>query len=166
MARYTCSYNHESVQVEANTKEAAAFKAHDDLVQCNGMRGFIDLDDIEVLELKPVGIDHTGNWTAEQHVIDMQYSHEEIAMIARLGSMDEAEEAADMTAEQRAAVVAYCQAQSKVFTSKNYSIELVDGQFVLVHPTSGNEVFDSFEELVEAHPICEEARVFFFCEAE
>lgn len=49
------------------------------------------------------------------------------------------------------------------FSGKNYSIESNDeGQFVLVHPVSENETFDSFEELVEAHPVCEEAREFFF----
>jgi hypothetical protein len=48
------------------------------------------------------------------------------------------------------------------FSGKNYSIELVEGQFVLVHPVSENETFDSFEELVESHPVCEEAREFFF----
>lgn len=116
-----------------------------------------------------VGIDHTGNWTAEQHVIDMQYSHEEIATIARLGNMDQAEEAADMSPEQRAAVVAYCKSESRhdeqVFRRNNYCIELAaSGQFVLIHPVSEDETFDSFEELVEAHPVCEEARNFFFGE--
>jgi len=49
------------------------------------------------------------------------------------------------------------------FTGSNYSIETTeDGQFVLIHPTSENETFDSFEELVESHPICEEARSCFF----
>ena len=49
------------------------------------------------------------------------------------------------------------------FSGKNYSIEQTeDHQFVLVHPASENETFDSFEELVEAHPICEESRNFFF----
>lgn len=49
------------------------------------------------------------------------------------------------------------------FSGKNYSIEANDeGQFVLVHPVSENETFDSFDELVEAHPVCEEAREFFF----
>lgn len=47
------------------------------------------------------------------------------------------------------------------FIGKNYSIETTtEMQFVLVHPVSKNETFDSFEELVEAHPICEEARFF------
>ena len=53
-------------------------------------------------------------------------------------------------------------ATTTVFSGKNYSVELLDGQFVLVHPVNGNEVFDSFEELVSAHPICEESRQFFF----
>lgn len=52
-----------------------------------------------------------------------------------------------------------------VFSGKNYSIELDEGLFVLINWTSANETFDSFEELVGAHPICEEARSFFFEEA-
>ena len=49
------------------------------------------------------------------------------------------------------------------FSGKNYSIETNDiGQVILVHPVSENEIFDSFEELVESHPVCEESRVFFF----
>ncbi len=48
------------------------------------------------------------------------------------------------------------------FESDNYSIELVDNQFILVTPVSEDELFDSFEELVEAHPDCEESREFFF----
>jgi hypothetical protein len=50
------------------------------------------------------------------------------------------------------------------FSGNNYSIELIDGQFVLEHPVSENQVFDSFDELVEAHPVCEESRKFFFGE--
>lgn len=50
------------------------------------------------------------------------------------------------------------------FTGKNYSIELVDGMFVLDTPATDTERFDSFEELSEAHPVCEEAREFFFGE--
>ncbi len=61
------------------------------------------------------------------------------------------------------------------FSGKNYSIKSTDGtevvngnecyehQFILSQP-QGTEVFDSFEELVEAHPVCEEARDFFFGE--
>ena len=52
---------------------------------------------------------------------------------------------------------------NETFTAKNYSIELVNNQFVLVHPVSEDETFDSFEELVESHPVCEEARAFFGC---
>ena len=48
------------------------------------------------------------------------------------------------------------------FSGKNYSIEYVEDQFVLSHPVSEDETFDSFEELVESHPVCEEAREFFF----
>ena len=48
------------------------------------------------------------------------------------------------------------------FDGTNYSVELNDqGQFVLVHPVSENETFDSFNEMVESHPVCEEAREFF-----
>jgi hypothetical protein len=55
------------------------------------------------------------------------------------------------------------------FTGKNYSITVADGtetinghecysgQLIITHP-QGTEVFDTFQELVEAHPICEEAR--------
>lgn len=56
---------------------------------------------------------------------------------------------------------------SNTFTGKNYSIETsTDGQFVLIHPVSENETYDAFEELVDSHPICEEAREFFFGEEE
>jgi hypothetical protein len=48
------------------------------------------------------------------------------------------------------------------FNGKNYSIEATETEFVLVHPVSENETFASFDELVESHPICEEARDFFF----
>lgn len=47
------------------------------------------------------------------------------------------------------------------FSGKNYSIEAVDDQLVISHP-QGTETFDTFQELVESHPICEEAREFFF----
>jgi aromatic ring-cleaving dioxygenase len=48
------------------------------------------------------------------------------------------------------------------FNGTNYSVKLNDqGQFVLVHPVSENETFDSFDEMVESHPVCEEAREFF-----
>ena len=55
------------------------------------------------------------------------------------------------------------------FTGKNYSITVADGtetingndcysgQLIITHP-QGTEVFDTFQELVEAHPVCEEAR--------
>lgn len=57
----------------------------------------------------------------------------------------------------------YLSENSEVFSGKNYSIEYKnDGQFVLVGPVSENETFDSFDELVESHPVCEEAREFFF----
>ena len=49
-----------------------------------------------------------------------------------------------------------------MFSGKNYDVELVDNQFVLVHPVSEDEVFDSFEDLVQSHPMCEEAREYFF----
>ena len=55
-----------------------------------------------------IGIDHTGVWTAAQFVIDMQYTLDDVQTIAELGSMDAAEEAAELTIEQRAEVVAYC----------------------------------------------------------
>jgi hypothetical protein len=57
----------------------------------------------------------------------------------------------------------------KRFKGKNYSITVADGtetinghecysgQLIITHP-QGTEVFDTFQELVEAHPICEEAR--------
>jgi len=49
------------------------------------------------------------------------------------------------------------------FTGKNYSIETNrEFQFVLIHPVGENELFDSFDKLVEAHPLCEECRLFFF----
>jgi hypothetical protein len=49
------------------------------------------------------------------------------------------------------------------FIGNNYSIEAQsNGDFLLVHPVSENETFGSFEELVEAHPVCEESREFFF----
>lgn len=42
------------------------------------------------------------------------------------------------------------------FNGKNYSIETTDaGQFVLIHPVSENETFDSLLELLEAHPVCD-----------
>ena len=59
------------------------------------------------------GIDHTGTWTAEQFVIDMQYTLDDVQMIAELGNMDAAEEAAELSGEQRAEVVAYCKEQVK-----------------------------------------------------
>ena len=49
------------------------------------------------------------------------------------------------------------------FTGKNYSIEATENsQFMLIHPVGENELFDSFDELVESHPLCEESRSFFF----
>ena len=54
-------------------------------------------------------------------------------------------------------------ANKETFVDKNYSIELnEEKQFVLVHPVSEDETYDSFDELSEANPICEEARAFFF----
>lgn len=50
---------------------------------------------------------------------------------------------------------------NETFTGKNYSIELSNNQFLLIHPVSEDELYDSFEELVESNPICEEAREFF-----
>lgn len=50
-----------------------------------------------------------------------------------------------------------------VFIGKAYNIELNENnQFVLVHPVGEDEVYDSFDELAEENPICEEARSFFF----
>lgn len=43
-----------------------------------------------------------------------------------------------------------------------YSVRCEDGQFTLIHPVNEDEVFDSFEELVESHPVCEKSRSFFF----
>ena len=55
------------------------------------------------------------------------------------------------------------------FTGKNYTITVADGteiinghecyagQLIIEHP-QGTEVFDTFAELVEAHPVCEESR--------
>ena len=60
---------------------------------------------------KAIGTDYTGTWTAAQFVIDMQYSLDDVQTIAELGNMDQAEEAKDLTTEQRAAVVAYCTSQ-------------------------------------------------------
>jgi len=51
---------------------------------------------------------------------------------------------------------------TQAFNGKNYTIELVENQFVLVHPIGEDETFDSFEELVDSHPVCEEARSHFF----
>lgn len=48
------------------------------------------------------------------------------------------------------------------FRGSNYSIELVDGVFVLDTPATDTERFDSFDNLVEAHPVCDESRGFFF----
>lgn len=58
---------------------------------------------------------------------------------------------------------------SQVFNGKNYSITVADGtekinghecyagQLILEQP-QGTEVFDTFEEMVEAHPVAEESR--------
>jgi len=52
---------------------------------------------------------------------------------------------------------------TETFTGTNYSIENTeDCQFVLVHPVSENETFDSLDELIESHPCCEPSRTFFF----
>ena len=59
-----------------------------------------------------IGTDHTGTWTAAQFCIDMQYGLDDVQTIADLGSMDQAEEAKDLTPAQRAAVVAYCKSQA------------------------------------------------------
>ena len=49
------------------------------------------------------------------------------------------------------------------YTGPNYEVtDLGSGQFVLSHPTSENEMFDTFVELVSAHPICEQSRKCFF----
>jgi hypothetical protein len=57
----------------------------------------------------------------------------------------------------------------KSYASKNYEITVADGtetvnghecyagQLILTQP-QGTEIFDTFDELVDAHPICEEAR--------
>lgn len=47
------------------------------------------------------------------------------------------------------------------YHGKNFSVRYEDGWFVVTHPVGEDERFDSFEELVEAHPIFEEAREFF-----
>jgi hypothetical protein len=60
-----------------------------------------------------IGIDSNGTWTAEQFVIDMGYTHRDVAMIATVGSIDAVDEAAGLTTEQRAAVVAYCVAETR-----------------------------------------------------
>ena len=55
------------------------------------------------------------------------------------------------------------------FTGSNYTITVADGtetvndhecyagQLIIEHP-QGTEVFDTFTELVESHPVCEESR--------
>ena len=50
-----------------------------------------------------------------------------------------------------------------VFSGIHYRITFVGG-FILIHPVSANEVFDTFDELVESYPFCEESRAFFFGE--
>jgi hypothetical protein len=52
--------------------------------------------------------------------------------------------------------------RDETFNGSGYSIERPDGQFLLVPDSAGDYLFDSFEELVEAYPICESARDFFF----
>lgn len=50
-----------------------------------------------------------------------------------------------------------------IFHSEKYSIEMTeDFQFALSDDTSENVLYDSFDELVEDNPVCEEAREFFF----
>jgi len=44
-------------------------------------------------------------------------------------------------------------------TTKDGRIEVTESnQFLLIHPVSANELFDTFDELVEDHPICEQYR--------
>jgi hypothetical protein len=91
------------------------FANGNDAIFSEELDGTIDVADIDgdwrinvTLAKVAIGIDHTGEWTAAQFVIDMQYSLDDVQTIAELGSMDAAEEAAELTMEQRAEVVAYC----------------------------------------------------------
>ena len=65
----------------------------------------------------------------------------------------------------------------QAFDGKNYTIRLAEGgeqmgenvvrypvvcgQFILSCDSGNTEVFDTFQELVESHPTCEEARSVF-----
>ena len=51
------------------------------------------------------------------------------------------------------------------FNGTTYTIETTeDNQFVLNDPTNPTETFDSLDELIETHPVCEESRAFFYPE--
>lgn len=56
--------------------------------------------------------------------------------------------------------------ENREYAGKNYSIRIDEYQFLLIHPVGPNELYDSFDDLVGAHPICEEAREFFFGQEE
>jgi hypothetical protein len=44
------------------------------------------------------------------------------------------------------------------YKTRDGCVEVVDGQYLLIHPTGPDELFDSFEELAEAYPVCERYR--------
>jgi hypothetical protein len=44
------------------------------------------------------------------------------------------------------------------YEGKNYTIEVVDNQLVISHP-QGTETFDTFQELIESHPVCQKSRM-------
>ncbi len=54
------------------------------------------------------------------------------------------------------------QAAEQVFKGKNYKITSRGASFILDDMVNPNQEFDSFEELVASHPVCEESRTFFF----
>lgn len=54
------------------------------------------------------------------------------------------------------------QDNDRIFKGKTYAITLIDGLFYLDDYAGAAGTYDSFEALVEDHPICAEAREFFF----
>jgi hypothetical protein len=54
------------------------------------------------------------------------------------------------------------QVAEQVFKGKNYTITSRGAWFILDDMVNPNQEFDSFEELVASHPVCEESRTFFF----
>jgi hypothetical protein len=54
------------------------------------------------------------------------------------------------------------QVAEQVFKGKNYKITSRGAWFILDDMVNPNQEFDSFEELVASHPVCEESRTFFF----